>query len=149
MLVKFLEANRDKQVGEIQAELLALISKSRASKRTTSVRDSAGNVFAIFCYYHKTWELVSEVEYGKKASSSTGLNTMCKIGQRSWTKQQALIKKVDPQLLAELQAGTLQVQNLSAEKESRVEAIKRQCFDAFALEQELQHTKEEVEALLA
>ena len=63
-------------------------------------KDDDGYVTHVFCYYHKEWEDVTEVEYGAKLSNkTTGLNTMCKEGVSNWTKQQSVAKKAKVQLL--------------------------------------------------
>lgn len=65
----------------------------------TFKKDDEGNVTHIFCYYHKEWEEVANVPYGKKASTSHGFNTMCKQGVSNWTKQQRVMKAEKAQLL--------------------------------------------------
>lgn len=88
--------NEDKKVSEIMDQLVALmVSKQRD---TNSYENDDG--LWIFCYYHKQWELVGrQVEYGSKASSKTGYNTMCKVGVNCWTKQQRDFKTNKANLL--------------------------------------------------
>lgn len=57
---------------------------------------------AVYCYYHKQWELVSHVEYGKKSGTKTGLNTMCKEGTSAWTKQYRKSQKLKDELAQKL-----------------------------------------------
>ena len=103
LIVEFLEANQNKKVATILEQLREMCSQQNT---VTFKKDAEGNVTEIFCYYHKRWELVSEHEYGKKASNkATGLNTMCKVGYNQWTKQQAAAKKAKEQLLARVAAG--------------------------------------------
>ena len=102
-LIAFLEANEKKSVNTILEQVRELCS---AKAQTTFKKDADGNVTHVFCYYHKRWELVSEHEYGKKASNkATGLNTMCKVGYNQWTKQQSAAKKAKEQLLSRVAAG--------------------------------------------
>lgn len=102
-LVEFLEANQNKKVATILEQLREMCSQQNT---VTFKKDAEGNVTEVFCYYHKRWELVSEHEYGKKASNkATGLNTMCKVGLNLWTKQQSAAKKAKEQLLARVAAG--------------------------------------------
>ena len=103
LIVEFLEANQNKKVATILEQLREMCSQSNT---VTFKKDADGNVTEVFCYYHKRWELVSEHEYGKKASNkATGLNTMCKVGYNQWTKQQSAAKKAKEQLLARVAAG--------------------------------------------
>ena len=102
-IVEFLEANQNKKVATILEQLREMCS---AQNTVTFKKDADGNVTEVFCYYHKRWELVSEHEYGKKASNkATGLNTMSKVGLNQWTKQQSVAKKAKEQLLARVAAG--------------------------------------------
>ena len=103
LVVEFLEANQNKKVSTILEQLREMCSQSNT---VTFKKDADGNVTEVFCYYHKRWELVSEHEYGKKASNkATGLNTMCKVGLNQWTKQQTAAKKAREQVLARLASG--------------------------------------------
>ena len=77
-LFELLEANQDVSVAEIMPQVLELVQAKSNSK--TYHKDDEGNVVAIYCYYHKCWERVDEVEYGAKSSTTHGFNTMCKEG---------------------------------------------------------------------
>ena len=102
-LVDFLETNQNKKVATILEQIREMCSQQNT---VTFKKDAEGNVTEVFCYYHKRWELVSEHEYGKKASNkATGLNTMCKAGYNQWTKQQSAAKKAKEQLLARVASG--------------------------------------------
>ena len=117
-LVTLLETNSNKKVSSILAEVIAMAeSKKRDS---TVIKDSDGNVIAIFCYYHKQWELLSEVEYGAKKSSVSGYNTMCKIGVSKWTKAQSDYKRAKSQILDDVQDGTIDASDIKTNLE-RVE----------------------------
>jgi len=113
-IVHLLEKNKNKKVSAILAEVIALTeAKVQAS---TSHIDENGNVIAVYCYFHKQWELVENVPYGKKASSTTGLNTMCKAGVSAWTKQQRAIKQVGTKLINMLEAGEIQLEDMADKK---------------------------------
>ena len=121
-----LEANSNKKVSTVLPQLAELMSrKSNSSgQANTFLKDDAGNVIAIYCYYHKTWELLSECEYGKKTGSSTGFNTMCKVGVSAWTKQQRIKKQADSDLLNQVESGDLQLSELGAARQEIIEASK-------------------------
>ena len=109
-LVELLEANQNKKVSSIMPEILEMVSGKSSQK--TFHKDDNDNVVAVYCYYHKCWELVSEVEYGKKASTAHGLNTMCKDGVSAWSKQQREAKKSKEVLLDDVANGVIEASEL-------------------------------------
>lgn len=113
-LKEFLEANQELTVGEAMAQILALAHTPKQSNKQSTSFKIDGKVAAIYCYYHKKWEPVDECEYGVKASSNTGLNTMCKEGVSAWTKQQRLAKVAKEQLLMDVANGSIDPAKLSA-----------------------------------
>lgn len=78
-------------------------SNGSGSKTTAYYRD--GKLTAVFCYYHKRWELVDHIEYGNKSGTKTGLNTMCKEGVSAWTKANRAHNKLKDELLQKLFKG--------------------------------------------
>lgn len=123
----FLAENAKRKVGSISEDLLAMVAKLSVPKSSGSgknfIKDSEGNVIAVFCYYHKVWELVEHIPYGKKTSNaSTGLNTMCKEGTSNWTKQQKAFKKGESELLAKLSVGEVDVSDLPTLKQELEDA---------------------------
>ena len=108
---EFLTQNQDKKVKEILPMLTQFMSTKNQER--TYLADDNGNIIAIYCYYHKKWELVDYIEYGKKASTATGLNTMCKEGVRQWTKQQNEAKKQKEILLAKIATGQINTEKLN------------------------------------
>lgn len=110
----FLETNKAKKVSTIFDELVALMSaKSGGSDiGKTFLKDSEGNTYAVYCYYHKKWELTNTAAYGVKINTATGLNTMCKEGVSSWSKQQRLYKKRNEELLQLVAKGELSAEDL-------------------------------------
>ena len=121
-ILDFLEINKDKKVSTIRVELQEMLDQLSVSNRPlgrTYLVGPDNKVFAIYCYYHKQWELLSEVEYGQKVSSSTGYNTMCKIGVREWTRQQKLIKMIPGEILKLVETGKLDFSEVSSYKAKR------------------------------
>lgn len=108
-LVALLESNKNKKVSDILPLVLELATSKKIEK--TFIKDDNGNVTQIFCYYHKQWEDVAL--YGKKASSHTGYNTMCKQGVNQWTKQQSEAKSAKAAMLDALESGKLQVSEIA------------------------------------
>ena len=99
-------ANEDKKVKTIMPDAIELMSAKGAGGGASSVhRAEDGSVLAILDYYFKKWLPVEFVEYGAKANSASGLNTMCKLGTSLWTKQQREFKKGKENLLELVAAG--------------------------------------------
>lgn len=115
-LIEFLEANKDSKVKTILDGAIELCSAKVGGGRNAEnvLRNEAGEVVAVFCYYHKMYEPVADVEYGKKATSSTGLNSMCKEGTSNWTKQQRAYKKAGEEMLTSIQNGEMEVADMEA-----------------------------------
>ena len=113
-LVELLESNTNKKVSTIMDEVRALCESKTQSKTSLYIDDK---LIAIFCYYHKQWELVDEVPFGKKKSSSTGLNTMCKVGTSLWTKAQSTAKKETANILTLLVDEEIKANEIEGIKE--------------------------------
>ena len=112
-LVEFLTTNKNKKVETILEQVREMCSQK---VETTFKKDEDGNVTHVFCYYHKVWEDVSQVEYGKKASNkSTGLNTMCKVGLNQWSKQQRVAQKEKNELLEKMAKGEVTQEEFTQE----------------------------------
>ncbi|MDX1810312.1 MAG: hypothetical protein R3240_00070 [Gammaproteobacteria bacterium] len=126
-LHEFLQENADKKVKTIMDDIEGFMSaKSGGGSASNYILDDNGNVLAVFCYYHKRWELPAVAEYGAKANTATGLNTMCKEGVSRWTKQKSAAKKEEAELLTRLQSGDITVDDIESEQEAikaRSEAI--------------------------
>ena len=118
-IVEFLQANTEQTVGDVLARVIAMASAKSGGgggKASTFVRDEeSGEVLAIRCYYHSLWMSPAVVEFGKKASSATGLNSMCKDGVSKWTAQERAAKKAKDELLAKVAAGDIDAGDLQAE----------------------------------
>lgn len=130
-LVELLEANQNKKIQTIMPQVLELVSGKSAQK--TFHKDDNGEVVAIYCYYHKCWELVSEVEYGRKASTAHGYNTMCKEGVSLWTKQQRDAKKAKEELLSQVATGEVEPSELPVRLEEIEDTRKRVIAQAESL----------------
>lgn len=147
-----LTANQSSKVADLMDQLESLMStKSRgAVKGTTSrtfLKSVDGEVVAILDYYFKRWmPLVGDdaVEFGKKAGSTTGYNSMSKEGLSAWTKQQTEAKKALEQILTDVEAGTLDASDIGARREE-IEAERKSIVPTdLGFE-----TREEVEAYLS
>lgn len=122
-LYEILEANKNKKVSTILPQLVELMTAKQSQKNF--ITDEDGNVTHIYCYYHKQWEDISVAEYGAKKSSATGLNSMCKEGVSSWTKQQRQLKAINDEAMdlvvkGELQPGDIVEWKTTREQELRV-----------------------------
>lgn len=118
-----LVANEDKKVKTIMPELIEMMSAKGAGGGASSVhRDGDGNVVAVLDYYFKKWLPVAFVEFGVKANSASGLNTMCKLGTSLWTKQQREFKKGKEELLNLVAAGEVQPTEIQAKLDELEEA---------------------------
>lgn len=133
-IVELLKNNENKKVSTILEQVLALCEKKSAggANGSTLFKDNAGTVVAVFCYYHEKWEVVSKhekvtaVEYGSKANTASGLNTMCKEGVSNWTKQQRLAKAKHSSILADVAKGAVEasaINDLLAEVEVEKDKI--------------------------
>lgn len=113
-IAEILEANSNKKVSTILPQLLELMTKANSggNNGSTVLRAEDGSVIAIYCYYHKCWERVSHAEYGIKKNTASGLNTMCKQGLSSWTKQQRAKKAAESQLLKDVVDGLITTEQL-------------------------------------
>ncbi len=124
-IVAVLQDNLSATVEEVMPQVLELAAAKTGSgggKATTFHKNEDGEVVAIKCYYHNLWMDPREVEFGAKASSPTGFNSMCKDGVSKWTKQQREAKKAESELLQRVAAGEVAVEDIAAEQEAIREA---------------------------
>lgn len=116
-IVELLQDNEDSYVRDILPQVVELASAKTGGgggKATTFHKDEEGNVVGILCYYHKQWMSPDNVEFGAKASSATGYNSMCKHGVSNWTKQQRDAKKAREALLVSVSEGDVEATELPA-----------------------------------
>tara|TARA_R110000851_G_scaffold14313_4_gene48490 strand:- start:2373 stop:2840 length:468 start_codon:yes stop_codon:yes gene_type:complete len=112
-----LEENSNRKVSTILPQLMELMTSKNSGGSDigkTFLKDENGEVVAIFCYYHKKWELVSDCEYGSKKGTSTNLNTMCKEGVSHWTKQKRVAKKGKEDLLNQVMDGEVAQEDIGS-----------------------------------
>lgn len=121
-----LTENQNRKVKTVLPQLEELMAKKKnlSGQEKTFAKDDEGNVICVFCYYHKKWELLTDVEYGAKKGTSTGLNTMCKEGVSKWTKQQRVRKQDEANILTKLASGELEVTEIGSAKDDILEASK-------------------------
>jgi len=123
-LTTAMEADENATIASVINEVTDLAAAKTGSgggKATAFHRDEDGEVVAIKCYYHKLWMDPRVVEFGKKATSPTGMNNMCKDGVSKWTKQQRDIKQQEAELLGRVTSGDLAVEDIESEQE-RIQA---------------------------
>lgn len=114
-IASLLAANPDALCSEIypQFEALASAKTSGGGGGVTSFhKDDEGNVLVARCAYHDKYFHTADVKFGKKASSASGLNTMCKDGTSKWTKQLATFKKAKEQLLDDVGSGEIEASDI-------------------------------------
>lgn len=109
-VVAFLELNKDKKVSDIIEDVLMMTVSKKVAEVT---RINKKGQLEVFCWYHKEWENTTLIEYGKKASTDTGLNTFCKVGVNQWTKQQADAKKEQCALLENVAEGEVKPEEIN------------------------------------
>ena len=113
-LYAILLANADMEVSDVMELLMPIMTSQIRDKAHYTDEDGR---LVVFCYYHKQWEWVDQVPYGKKANTKTGLNTMCKVGTNQWTKQQREYKASAETILDQVAAGTLAYEDIPAKRE--------------------------------
>jgi len=110
-LMNFLGSNKTKTVEEIMGAVLVMCESKRVQDTVIYDPDN-GKALAIFCYYHKQWELISDYEYGVKKSTTSGLNTMCKVGASHWNKQWKESTRKEKEMLSDVMSGKIQVEQM-------------------------------------
>jgi hypothetical protein len=107
-LLEFLQNNQDRVVSEILDTVIGMCSTKSVGVAATSVaRDESGEVAYIRCGYFEQWFHISLMEFGAKASSSTGYSSMSKEGASAWTRQQRVAQKAKDALLVEIATGNV------------------------------------------
>ncbi len=115
-IVGFLEENKNSKVSTILETVISMASAKvgGGGKATSFHKNEAGDVTAVKCFYHKLWMSPLVVAFGAKASSATGLSSMCKAGVSKWSKQQRDYKKGKEDLLEQIASGELDQTGLKA-----------------------------------
>ena len=112
LLQSNLQATVSDLMGQIEAIAMAKPGGGGGDGSPKSVLNPDGTPHAIFCYYHRKWELVSEVEFGAKLSSATKLNSMCKEGAARWSAQNTKSKTDTADLLPSISSGDLAIADI-------------------------------------
>ena len=110
-LFDFINSNKQKKISSVYDELVQLMSASTRMEATFK-KDSDGNITHIYCYYHKKWEDLSVHEFGTKSKSTTGYNTMCKVGVNQWSKQQREAKRAKELMLEQVASGEVRAEDI-------------------------------------
>ena len=128
-MMALLNDHQDALVSDIMDEALLIASTKTAGKRVPReqkhITSTDGEVVAIHDYYFKRWmPLVGPeaVEFGQKASTKTGYNTMCKQGTSLWTKQNSTAKQATLALIDQVAEGDLGPADLPAARDAIEEA---------------------------
>ena len=120
-------ANKNRKVSTVLKDIEALMARKNNASGQANAYVTEGGALVVFCYYHKRWEVVTgtdAVDYGKKANTATGFNTMCKEGVSKWTKQQRTKKLAESELLGRLAAGEVEVADIGAmQEEFRLDSV--------------------------
>ncbi len=115
-IVETLQANTNELVGDILPQIIALASAKTGGgggKATTFHKNDDGVIVGVRCYYHGLWMSPEVVDFGKKASSATGFNSMCKDGVSKWTKQERAAKTAKEELLQNVASGDVEASDLA------------------------------------
>lgn len=118
-IMSLLAANMSATVGDIYEQALALTKAAVGAgggSPTTFHRDEAGNVVAVRCAYFGKWFKPSEMPFGEKKNSASGLNPYSKEGMSKWTKQLAEANKARESLLDRVASGEIAPDAIEAEK---------------------------------
>jgi hypothetical protein len=126
-IISYLEANMEQTVADVLPTVVSMASAKVGGGKSSSNHavDADGNPIYIFCYYHKKWEPLAEIEYGTKKGTSTGFNTMCKEGVSQWTRQNNAAKQAAANLLKQVANGEVSPAEIPA-KQAEIEAERAQ-----------------------
>lgn len=118
-IVNLLEANKDVKVSKILDQVITMAEAKvgGGGAGTAFLKNAEGETLAILDYYFKRWmPVVGElaVEFGAKAKTATGLNSMCKEGVSNWTKQQREAKNANATLLSKVASGEIAPTDIAA-----------------------------------
>lgn len=95
--MSLLMANQGKKVSTLLPQLVTLMYSERSNGGNAFYNAESGALVGHFCYFHKIYEPVGaaagQAEYGSKVNTSTGLNTMCKVGANSFSSRNSTYKQ--------------------------------------------------------
>ncbi|MCH9758725.1 MAG: hypothetical protein K0U19_06400 [Proteobacteria bacterium] len=89
------------------------------------IGDKADNCVAIFCCYHKKWELVENhplignkgVWFGSKDSNHGGLNSYCREGMNHYDKRRRTRLRDDAEVINDMMMGKISREACADKKE--------------------------------
>lgn len=123
-LVAFLETNKDKAIKNVLPEIYNLTrSKICRVEGDSFIKDKDGKLVAAMCFYYQQWmPLVGEnaVEFGVKANTKTGLNTMSKAGLELWLAQQKTATQAGKQIIVDIKTEVLAIKDIG-KREDEIE----------------------------
>lgn len=128
-IIDYLNTNQNVKVADVLPKVIEMASakSNRSTAGSTFIKDTEGNVVAINCYFYRRWmPLIGDkaVEFGKKANTTTGLNTMCKAGVSGWSKRERDYKKAQADMLDNVKTGKIKVTDIEAEQQKMEELRK-------------------------
>jgi hypothetical protein len=114
-LISFMEANKDKKVSTILDDVKAMCSaKQGGGGGARSFFKVGEEVVAARCGFYEKWFDPKVVEFGNKAGTASGLNSMCKAGVNEWTARNNAVKKARDEGFAEFTEGKITGDELQA-----------------------------------
>lgn len=144
-LYNLLKSNKDAKILDILPQITEICSSKIRKKN--HITNEKGETIAVFCYYHKKWELLSKSPYGQKKNVISKVNTMCKLGCSAWVKLNKFKKSIDSMLLDQIEAGKLKVEDLKKQKAKLIAEKETEIAKTYALPKTQQLTKKELKAL--
>ncbi|NRA77924.1 MAG: hypothetical protein HRU18_06925 [Pseudoalteromonas sp.] len=121
-MIALLVSNQTATVSDILAQATKLASKSTSSVAAAFHAAADGSALIAHCAYFDQYFIVSEQEFGVKASAKSGLNSYCKEGLALFNKQQSTAKADEAGLLTKLMAGELLPEDIGTAKNEIEEA---------------------------
>ena len=136
-------SNKDKVIDDkLIAALTELCNKS-ADRESTSIFSVDGKqCLAIHCWQYERWMCVvgtDAVPFGKKSSSRTGLDTMCKEASSQWYRVRNDAKKQKEKILLRHLSGEINkktAESLIAKQNNRLQNLPKNDKLGFATKEE-------------
>lgn len=114
-VIAFLEANKDARVSKVLPEIMEMCSAKQGGGTTArSFYKQGEELVAARCGFFEKWFDPAVVEFGKKAGTASGLNSMCKLGVNEWTARNNAHKKGRDAAFADFTAGKLSADDFQA-----------------------------------
>jgi len=145
-LITLLESNQEKMIKTILPQVLALCESKVAT--LNCLFDKNKRAFAIYCYFHKQWEIVLEVDYSAVSKSPSGKSRLCKLGQKAFTAQQNAFKLVPSKVLELVESGKIKTSEIKETTSKLLQDTKTLIEETHQHDTNLYNTLEQVEAKL-